>query len=201
MDKLPGEQAGINSIEQQSKVSFSMHRHDLEQAIEDRRYFIQRRDQLMERLHFGVLALNGASLIALLGLASGEGKAAESLGFSGGVILFSACMFALGIMLAAHALNERENLYVGEAADANSRSSTIVRLIAHGQAPMTKDNHESYGAVMTELHDLPQTGFQYSDGTIYPRHWAGGIWLVGISAPLILAVGQRVLALLGVCGG
>lgn len=189
------------TIEQGSKASFSMYRHDLEQAVEDRSYFIQRRDQLMERLHFGVLALNGASLIALLGLAGGEGRAAEALGFSGGVILFSACAFAIGIVFAAYSLNKREILYIGEAADANSRSSTLVRLVAMGQTAMTKDNHKAYGVAMTELHDLTPTGFQFNDGTIYARHLAGGAWLAGISAPLLLAVGQRALSALGLCGG
>lgn len=193
------EHESTDSIASRSKVLFTIHRCDLSEAIDDRRYFIQRRDQLSEKLNMGILVLNGGSLVALLGLLGGDGHAAQWLGFTPAISLFSAVAFVVGLALAGHALNERELHYIQEASDANSRSKLLRRLVALGEAPMEPESHEEYGEVLQESHKLPLVGFQWSKNSTFARHWAGGAWLSGVLAPLMMSIGPKLWPIIWTC--
>ncbi|GEM71133.1 hypothetical protein SAQ01S_08990 [Sphingomonas aquatilis NBRC 16722] len=56
-------------------------------------YLVTRRDQMQDRLRFGAMALNGASLAGLMAAMGGDGKAASWAGLSGTVALWSATAF------------------------------------------------------------------------------------------------------------
>jgi len=179
------------------QANFARHRHDLLAAEADRQYFLQRRDQFSERLLLGVLALNGAALVALIGILGGKGKVAEALGFTPTVALFSVMSFVLGIALAGFASNERENVYVNEAGAASVKAQKLSALCASGEAPLNNENHENYGTAMKLYHDAELVGHQWSAGSIRARHWSGGAWLAGISAPLIIKLGEQIPPLSG----
>lgn len=164
--------------------NFFMHQHELAWAVEDYRYLRQRRDQLSEKLKIGLVALNGASLVALLGALGGSGAAATWIGLTSKTTLWSAAAFSAGLCLAGHALNTTDRVYGREAADAYARMSGLVRLTSIGERPNTEASSNAYRDVHKEVTDLPLVGFNWSWRSIIAQSFAGGFWLLGIAFPL-----------------
>lgn len=168
------------------------HEHDRSAAQHDFDYTIERRDSLNDRIQFGSFTINGASLLALMGVLGGNGEAAQWLGFTPSLALFSAGSFTLGCILAGHAINQQLNQITEEAGDANTRIMTLRRLAAMYDEPYSREVYDKLDQVMKEHHASPLIGFRYSNWAITVRHLSGGCWLAGILAPIIGAISSAI---------
>ena len=82
-----------------SPVNLAMHQFEQRAAEDELRYLMQRRDAQNEKIRFGLIALNGGSLLALMGALGGAGNAASWLGFTPQNALISSASFVLGLIL------------------------------------------------------------------------------------------------------
>jgi hypothetical protein len=164
--------------------NYVMHQHQLVEATEDFRYLRQRRDALSEKLKLGLVGLNGASLVALLGALGGSGAGAAWIGLTPENALYSAGAFAVGLVLAGHSLNTAERAYGKESADAFARAGALLRLAAIYEHPSEKEQWDRYKQAMDDVHELPLVGFQWSWRSILAQNFSGGAWLFGIAVPL-----------------
>ena len=171
-----------------SAVNIAMYVTEGEMAAKRVVHLMERRDRIAERLQFGVLALNGGSLIALIGALGGDGAAAAWLGFNPERVQQSAVAFVIGATAAAVSLVLEVNLAKVEAGHAEARFLTVTRLRALHEAPMTPENHERVGVAMKEYQALPLVGFQYSNPALWANALAGGAWLAGMAIPLFHAL-------------
>ena len=153
------------------------------------KYLISRRDQLLDRLRFGVLALNGASIVALLSALGGDGAAASWIGFNPPRARASAIAFVCGAVLAGAAKMVDANLYRKEAGDAEARRATASLLSALYEGPFTQEHHAQIEPVMKRYHELPLVDFQYSLISIVLLNMGAGVWLFGVGLPLWAALG------------
>jgi hypothetical protein len=165
-------------------VNLAMHELEQKSADEELRYLIERRDQTNDKIRFGVLTLNGGSLLALIGALGGEGKAAIWLGFTPKISLISACCFVTGLILTGFAINVQLNQSTKESGDAVSRSITLRRLVSLYDQQATPENHNRLEETMNGLHKLPLTGFQFSETASIAQHTTSSAWLAGILIPL-----------------
>jgi len=152
-------------------------------------YLVARRDQLLDRLRFGILALNGASLVALISALGGDGAAATWIGLNPPRAKESAAAFVVGTIFAVVSIMIDANIYRTEAGDAEVRRSTLSRLTALYEAPMSKENYDRAGAAMSDYHKLPPVDFQFSKWAIMLLNASGGAWLFGVGVPLSSALG------------
>lgn len=166
-----------------------LNRHDRDLALADFRYLLERRDKLTERIRFGLLTLNGASLLALLSALGGSGQAATWLGFTRENAIYSATAFTAGLFLAGSAVWAQQNWYTEEVGDASKRVRTLARTSAQFRRPLTKRNVDQVGKHIDEVGDLPLVGFQYSFWAILAQNAAASAWFIGIATPLLDALG------------
>jgi len=165
------------------------HRVGRDQALKELAYYYDRRDKLFERIRFGVLTLNGASLIALISALGGTGAAATWLGFTQDNVIYSAAAFTLGTIAAGVGIAAQQFHYQREALDGFLRASALSSLAAHYErkaSPEALDKHEQD---MDALAKLPLTGFQHSHVAIWAQNFSQGAWLAGILVPLSTAIG------------
>lgn len=178
------------TIEEFDAVNAAMFAADQELATRRYEYLISRRDQSLEKLRFGLLALNGASLIALISALGGDGTAATWLGFNADRARYSAAAFIIGAVCGGISILIESNLQRVEAGDAMARHSTLNRLTALYSAKFTKENYDRVGPVMEEYHNLPLIDFRYSIPAIVALNASAGAWLFGVAMPLIAVLGR-----------
>ncbi|MCH2240047.1 MAG: hypothetical protein MK060_19415 [Blastomonas sp.] len=165
-------------------TNFAEHQLAHDAAEADRRYMLQRRDQFSERLLFGAMALNGASIVALLGvLASADASAA--LGFNSAISIWSAASFIVGMVLAGYAANEREIVYIEEAGDAGAWAQAHAVLSAFRDQAFIDEYRKRYSSALKRIGKLQAVGYQWSPASTKAHYRAGGAWLMGITAPLL----------------
>ncbi|MEG3150067.1 hypothetical protein U1769_09225 [Sphingomonas sp. ZT3P38] len=148
---------------------------------------LSRRDELEDRLWFGGIAINAASLLALLSALGGKGEAAKWLGFDGPIALGSACAFTVGLIAAITALTVRQRIYYRETSDAYMRVMTAVRIVSEFETA-DPDDHDRLEALFQEYLGLPLVSFQFSRVAIVLQSLSGGAWLAGILMPITRAL-------------
>ncbi|NII58981.1 hypothetical protein [Sphingomonas aerolata] len=147
-------------------------------------YLANRRDQMLDRLRFGYTALNSASLLGLVGMLGGDGKAAAWVGFNPERARQSAAAFALGIIITGVASWIEGERYRTEAGDAFARQSAATTLVALYEGPADEANRERAGKALEAYSKLPLVDFQYSAVAIALQNIGGACWLFGIGVPL-----------------
>lgn len=147
-------------------------------------YLANRRDQMLDRLRFGYTALNSASLLALIGMLGGDGKAAAWVGFNPDRARQSAAAFALGILITGVASWVEGERYRKEAGDAFARQSSATSLVALYEGPADEANRTRAKEAMDAHAKLPLVDFQYSPIAIGLQNIGGACWLFGIGVPL-----------------
>ena len=179
------------SIAEADPVNAAMFDSDVDHYARRFEYLANRRDQLLDKLRFGVLGLNGASIIALMSALGGKGSAATWLGFTEQTAQASAAAFIAGAIAAGVAITLEANLHRTEAGDCEARRSTAIRLNALYKAKLNAKNFDQAGAVMKEYHALPLVDFQFSKAAIVFQNCAAGAWLFGVLMPLSSLLGWR----------
>lgn len=109
---------------------------DANLAIDREAYerIIKRRDDVGDKLRFGVITLNAGSLLALLSALGGDGNAAQWLGFTKDNAALSAAAFVAGLVLSSVAIIIEQNRATREAGDAYARYSRAGLVVALNEA-------------------------------------------------------------------
>jgi hypothetical protein len=151
-------------------------------------YLSARKDQAGEKIRFGIFALNGASLVALMSTLAGEGSAATWLGFTASNSAMSAAGFAVGASLAGAALIREAGRQDVEAAHAFARQLKLSQIVALYSSEATDVNFRNLNELKAEYNELPLVGFGYSKIAIALQNLACGAWLLGMTIPLVQAL-------------
>lgn len=153
---------------------------DAEADLAARRYeyLIEQRDKLNERIRFGILTLNAASLVALASFV-GEKDKIEPLGLGGSAIGFAALMFGLGLACAAIAIWSNSNHAILAPARAFEILTKAENRRAHMDQRCGESEEEEFRQLLDEKpHASPD--FAFSKLTITLTNSAGSIWLGGL---------------------
>ena len=169
----------------------------MEVTTADRRFeqLIERRERLIERSRFGILALNGASTIGIL--SSYQGMRSE-LGFDPRSALV---FFAVGMILALISIFVETNFVGTRAAHMFRHLSALRRIRATLDNHMTEHSEKIFGEQLKQLEEraardsvtkielddskdgLPND-FAYSPVALTTLIFAGGAWIGGVLAML-----------------
>lgn len=152
-------------------------------------YLAERRDQLLDKLRFGFLALNGASLLALISALGGDGHAAAWIGINPPRARWCAAAWVLGVVLAGVSSWLEGERYRAEASDAFRRQVAARHLASLHNGLANQDTLLKIEEAMKEYFELPLVDFQYSGLAIALQNASGAIWLAGICVPLFAVVG------------
>lgn len=154
-------------------------------------YLIARRDALVDKVRFGTLALNGASIIALLTILGGSGKAAAWVGFNPERARWSLLFFALGTILSGLSAWIEADRARGEPADAFQRMSFYGSLASMHAMPASDENVRAAVEQWKGTKDLPLIDFQYSRWAIGAGAFGAACWLGGIAVPVVYMLGWQ----------
>ena len=169
----------------------------MEVATADRRFeqLIDRRERLIERSRFGILALNGASAIGIL--SSYQGLQSELHIDPRSVLVF----FAVGMILALLSISFETNFVGTRAAHTFGHLSLLRRMRATLDNHLNESNEESFHKQLNELgkrserdftpkielddsKDGLPNDFAYSPVALTTLNCAGGAWIGGVLAML-----------------
>lgn len=154
-------------------------------------YLVSRRDSLLDRVRFGTLALNGASIIAVLTILGGDGKTAGWIGFNSIAAKWSLVFFAVGTVLAGVSSWLEANRAREEPAQAFERLHFYGTLSSMYSLPGTDENQLKVLAEWEKCKKLPLVDFGYSHASIWTGTFGAASWLCGISIPVAHALGWR----------
>ena len=159
--------------------SASVAESDAELAMRRYEYALEQRDKLNERIRFGCLTLNAASLVALGTLAQNIDKVVD-FGLSKTTITGVAALFGMGLAFGALAIWSNGSHYVDLAAQAFKFRLDTAHRSALYQAKISERAEDE---VSEELKKAPPSApaFAYSTRTITLTNFSGCFWLVGLT--------------------
>lgn len=178
----------VDKLSEAYPVNFALQTATRELVVGEAAYHLKRRDDISDKIRFGLVGLNGASILALLSALGGSGEAAKWLGFTPVTSVISALCFTTGLVLAGRSIFSAQIIAINEAGDASARASNIGGLIALYEGANTQDNYEELRRTADDYHKLPVTGFKYSTWDTSFRHFAALSWFLGIALPLFSAL-------------
>ena len=170
---------GYNAAQADSEAELAARRYE---------YLIEQRDKLNEKIRFGILTLNAASLVALASLV-GDEKKMTFLGLTASDVGYAALIFGLGLACAAVAIWSNSN----QAISAPARAYEILIKAANKRAHMDQRCGERAEDEFRKLLDekpIPSPDFAFSKLTIWSTNAAGSIWLGG----LVFAISKVIVA-------
>lgn len=152
---------------------------------------IQRRNELGDKIRFGVIALNSGSLLAMAALMGAKDGATNWMNVDVADARYSAAFFIVGMIGASLAPWLDHLKLTGEAADAFTRMS-LARDVSMLQATQVSDeNAASRDAAFENYWSAPLVDFQASIPAIWAQNVGVAGWLGGAS----LVVGHLLGAL------
>ncbi|MDB5704451.1 MAG: hypothetical protein JWN66_1567 [Sphingomonas bacterium] len=159
-------------------------------AIDRQAYerLVARRDDVNDKIRFGVIALNSGSLLALLSALGGSGQAAKWLGFDQLTAQFSASAFVTGLIASMAAVIVQQNHSNIEAGDALARTMAAARLLGLYES-RDENAHLAWQKALDDYSTAPLVNFRYSKLAIALQNAGQGAWLAGILLPLARALG------------
>lgn len=155
-------------------------------AFSERRYeyLIAKRDQAQDRIRTGLLALNGASLVAMLALLGNDSKSASWIGVTADNARLSACAFAAGLLFAGISMIITGNLFVNEAGAAFARYMAARRVHAAYHAEANEQGWERITDALEQRAASPLVDFEYSVWAIAAHNISAACCFVGICVPI-----------------
>jgi len=160
--------------------SYNAVRAEGEAALALRRYeyLIEQRDKLNERIRFGILTLNAASLVALASLV-GDEKKLKALGLGSASIGTAAMLFGIGLAAAALSIWSNSNHII----DAPASAYEILMRAEHKRAYLehvcSERAEDEFGKILGEMPNK-SPDFAFSRLTILLTNSAGSFWLSGL---------------------
>lgn len=149
---------------------------------------LTRKAEFDDKLRFGLFALNGASLVALISALSAGSSVAKWIGLTPENALWSALGFSIGIVLIGVSLFRQQNLEGMQAAHAYGRMSAAGNWTSALHMPANATNSTAALEQMQTYHQTPQVGFQFSWFAIGLLNASAGAWLFGMIVPLASAL-------------
>lgn len=162
----------------------TVHDSDYKRTVDSYRYIIARRDSLIDRIRFGLIALNGASLVALLSAIAGGGKGAAWIGIDQSKAPLVAACFAAGALLAGFSAIRQEYVSTMEAADAFTRLMALQHALSLYGKPDEAIAREKLDEAVQAVHKAPLIDFQFSIAAGVAQSFSGAAWLLGVTLPL-----------------
>lgn len=169
----------------------------MEVATAERRFeqLIERRERLIERSRFGILALNGASTVGIL--SSYQALRSELAMDPSSVLVF----FAVGMILAVLSIFFDTNFVGHRAAQMFGHLSSLRRIRATLDDHLTERSEQSFGEQLNRLGERSErdsltkieldeskdglpNDFAYSPAALITLNFAGGAWVGGVLAML-----------------
>jgi hypothetical protein len=169
----------------------STNKHQLSIAETRYEYLLQRRDQLFDKVRNGLLALNSASLLAVLTALGNPTVSSGKFGLSVNDLAAAACAFAVCLILACVGFWIETNRMQGEVATQFDRMLRHQNLRGMLDSTFTAEHDAQCHEAMKEVHKLPPKDFGHSKFEIIVTNTAGGIWIGGM-AVLIMRVGALI---------
>jgi len=154
-------------------------------------YALEQRDKTNERLRFGALTLNAASLFGFISLAGDQSKM-SSFGISNNIIGFCSLLFGIGLIFGCLSIWTNANHYTILSAqafkfrsDANHKSALFEQKIG----PEAEKKIEEI--LQRPAEAAPD--FEYSTLTILLTNAAGSLWMTGFGYALA-TIARRFIA-------
>lgn len=163
------------------------HFNELEHDEASHRYdeLLDRRDKLAERMVFGSLALNGASVFGLLSV----WDKLVLIGFAPDQIAGSAAMFVIGIACAGFSVTFQHSSLTVNAGRQYARMSFLRRIKAQMATEYTEANANALDQHMRELVEHSPRDFDDSHIAMWLRGISGGAWLGAMTYLLMRVAG------------
>lgn len=178
----------LRSVKEAFPVAYRLRLTEQEAAHLEERYQRERRDGLTARIRGSLVALHGASLVALLGLIGGDASGARWLGIGREPLALSAVLFILGLLGAGWSLTAEQTLAIEDSGDALSRAGHLDRITALFENTFTPQNHAQLEKAEKEFESAPLSGFKYSMWAIAAQHLSGAAWLLGVIIPIAVTL-------------
>lgn len=163
---------------------------DRETAYTVAQYQRSHKDDFTARLRFGIFALNGASVVAVLGFLPST-VMAKSLGLDTKGIVFSILCFALGAIFAGGSLVLHQNHLEKVAGDAVGRARSLDEAVLRASADRRSEEYSKLGEVMLAAGKFERATYavsSFSMAAIWLQSIAGALWVAGVAALLTPAL-------------
>jgi hypothetical protein len=174
---------------------------NLASAIEDAQGWGVLSDDLTSKIRIGLALLNGTSLVAMLGIASGESTLATGLGFSPSVAVTSFAAFFVGMVLAGVCLFSHQNELIEKAGYAKARLTILRTAWTSLNSPnVDRQREEQVLQMLNAAYERNKQLLDVNAKAIHAQHWSAGAWLAGVLTPLLQSpaagdIWQRVVSI------
>jgi hypothetical protein len=163
---------GYNAKMAEDELAFAARRYE---------YILERRDRISERLRFGSLALNAASIVAIVTALSSAAQPLGKLGVTAGATICVCIAFLIGMILAGTAV------WAGftHAIDVTSDELKHVQGLRHTNALFehcwTKNIEVAIGEELGERKAVVTADYRYSSAEMALVQWSSLFWLGGVA--------------------
>jgi len=156
-------------------------------ASEEARQLVQERDSLTGKIRFGLVALNGGSLLAMLGIASGENMLSTALGFTPNAANFSFIAFVIGVVFGGICLFSHQNEMIVKAGITKARVQSLMngQLILRPNFPPERDQLKDAYKELESAGELKIEALNVNYRSIVAQNLSAGAWLAGLLAPVL----------------
>ena len=153
---------------------------------------LDRRAKIAERSTFGLLALNGASAVAVFSALQASPLALKALGITPAMLSFSLSAFLLGMVIAVLSVHS-ETLHLTNTAGAQFARTNVLRNIKKALSDKVRpDAVDRLGKELEGLSSVPPMDFAYSPVQLTLHNFSGSAWLGGM-AYLVWVVGRNIV--------
>lgn len=153
-------------------------------AWEQAHFRVAQRDEMATKIAGALTGLNGASLIALLGVSSGNGTAAAALGLTGNVAFNAFCAFVLGVVGGGAALMAHHHRAVHQAGAATARAITLDTILLLAQSEPSEENFARINEQMAIANTHMGEESNFSLLAIGTTWLSIGAWMFAVITPI-----------------
>jgi hypothetical protein len=165
-------------------------KRDRETAYAVAQYQRSHKDDFTARLRFGVFALNGASVVALLS-ALPNAAIAKSYGLDGRTVVLAILCFSVGAAVSGLSLVLHQAHLERVSGEAVARARTLDSAVNVSGAKLGSSEYAQLGEIMTTANRHEQATYAvspFSRAAIWMQSLGGGLWLGGIAVVLKSAI-------------
>lgn len=136
------------------------------------------RDDVTTKIRFGLVGLNGGSVLAAIAALGGNTAALERIGISLDQLASAIIFFLVGAVVAGVALFQQQNHLVVAAGEANARAIRYAMAVHHANVNPGGDD---LGALLKVIAAQTPPEATYSKAAIWFQSFGGALWLGGCS--------------------
>jgi len=162
---------------------------ELAVANERYRYALERRDKLQDKIRFGSLALNGATLAAMLGIVGNAQETLRSLGVTSELVRQAIALLVIGMTLSGVSVWWSSICLVKWSAGEFSHAASARHRAALMEQVLSEAAETHFSEALTDRP--PPPGFQYSKVDQLLTNAGGSCWaaaMLSLAWPLLRLV-------------